>query len=62
MKKMLIELVAHLRERRHNIVRTERVCYGDSDPTYGPPTIAEFEVVDFDALLSEIDEFAKGFK
>ena len=62
MKELLVGLIAHLRENRRNIVRTEKVYYGESDPTYGPPTIAEFEVIDFERLLDEMDAFAETFK
>ena len=62
MKKMLIELVAHLRERRSDIVQTQKIHYGEPDQTYGVPTIAEFEVIDFDSLVLAIDVFAREFK
>jgi hypothetical protein len=35
---------------------------GDYDPTYGYPELARIEIVDFEALLSEIDDFATTFK
>ena len=58
---MLKELVNHLRENQNNIVRNQKIYYGDYDPTYGMPTIAEIETIDFTSLLDEIDSFAETF-
>ena len=61
MKETLINLCKYLESKREYIVRTEKIKYGDSDPTYGMPTIGEIEVIDFDKLLDEIDNFARGY-
>ena len=56
-------LVQHLRDQRHRIVRQATVTSVEYDPTYGPrERDEEIDVVDFDALLNEIDEFAGAFK
>ena len=63
MLEMIKALVQHLRERRNNIVRTVSVTSTTFDPTFGPREWnEEIDVVDFDALLNEIDEFAETFK
>lgn len=56
------DLVTHLLSRKEHIVRKQEVCYGECDPTYGPPVIAEFEVIDFEALMYEIDDFCRSFQ
>lgn len=59
----LKSLVQHLRDRRHRIVRQATVTSIEYDPTYGPrERNEEIDVVDFDALLDEIDEFAATFQ
>ena len=56
-------LVEHLRERRNSIVRTVTVSSTTFDPTFGPQDWNEgIDVIDFDCLLNEIDEFADTFK
>ena len=56
-------LVQHLRDKRHRIVRKVTVTSVEYDPTYAPwERDEEIDVVDFDALLNEIDEFADTFK
>lgn len=64
MKEMLHALVQHLRSVSHRIVRDVVITdpNGGYDPTYGFPELARVEVVDFDALLSEIDDFATTFE
>lgn len=52
------QLVEHLRKRKPYIVESYDFVVEISDPTYGgQPTHIHFEVVDFDALLREIDAF-----
>lgn len=63
MKQTLLDLADFLRARRHNVVRKVTVVTELSDPTYGPQAGTEdIDVVDFDALLDEIDAFALGFE
>lgn len=61
---MLKELVAFLRERRNEIVSSKEVLVDRWSPTYGPqdPGVETIEFVDFDRLLSAIDEFSHSFK
>lgn len=58
----LPQLTHWLRARRHQIVTTQKIHYGEYDQTYGTPTIGEIEAIDFDALLAAIDEFSQEFK
>lgn len=64
MKALLQALVQHLRTQRANIVTKKDVLVENWDPTYGygDPNSHEIEIVDFDALLAEIDAFAETFK
>lgn len=63
MSETLKALVQHLRRNKKNIVETVRFSAKDHDPTYGLVTRSfSIEVVDFDNLLDEIDNFAKTFK
>lgn len=63
MIKTLKALVQHLRDQQHRIVRQATVSSVMFDPTYGPQERnEEIDVVDFDRLLDEIDEFAAFFK
>lgn len=56
-------LVQHLRERQHRITRKVTVTSVEYDPTFGPrERNEEVDAVDFDALLTEIDEFAATFQ
>lgn len=56
-------LVQHLRDQRRRIVRQATVTSIEYDPSYGPrERNEEIDVVDFDALLDEIDEFAATFQ
>lgn len=62
MKAMLQALVRHLRENRWNIVREVDVVAEVYDPTFGLSTKTEtLSLVDFDALLIQIDNFAETF-
>lgn len=62
MKAALLSLLAHLKERRGDIVRRVSVAHEVFNPTYGPELSHEdIDVVDFDALLDAIDDFARGF-
>ena len=63
MLETLKALAQHLRDQRYRIVRQATVKHVLYDPTYGPRERSEeVDVVDFDALLNEIDEFAETFK
>ena len=62
MKATLLSLLEHLRDRRFDIVRRASITYEVHDPTYGSRMCSDdIEVVDFDALLDAIDDFARGF-
>lgn len=62
MKAMLQALVKHLQENRRDIVREVDVVAEVYDPTYGLSTKTEtLSLVDFDALLLQIDNFAETF-
>ena len=62
--KTLLELVAHLREHKSEITRYVEVLQENWDPTYGlqDPRSTTVEVIDFDALLGAIDDFARTFR
>jgi len=61
-KKMLQALVKHLQDNRRDIVREVDVVAEVYDPTYGLNTKTEtLSLVDFDALLIQIDNFAETF-
>ncbi len=63
MNDMLKQLVLWLRLSKGNYVRQITVNASRYDPTYGPSSYAEdIDVIDFDALLQAIDDFAEGFK
>lgn len=63
MKAMLQALVKHLQENRRDIVREVDVVAEVYDPTFGLSTKTEtLSLVDFDALLLQIDNFAETFK
>ena len=58
----LKQLAAYLRRRKHAIVSTVEFQAQRHDPTYGlVESNVTIEVVDFDALLDEIDAFADTF-
>lgn len=59
---MLKKLTQHLRNNKHKFVRTMEFCYTQYDPTYGS-NIAnkDVDIIDFDALLDQIDQFAEEF-
>lgn len=62
MKAMLQALVKHLRDNHRNIVREVDVVAEVYDPTFGLSTKTEtLSLVDFDALLIQIDNFAETF-
>lgn len=64
MKTALKALAQHLRTRRANIVTKKDVLVENWSPTYGygDPSTDQIEIVDFDALLAEIDAFSETFK
>jgi hypothetical protein len=57
-------LTKWLREHRENFLRKMEFLEARWDPTYGPiePGPVSIEVVDFDALMREIEAFEKSFK
>lgn len=66
---MIKGLADFLRERKDRIVKTERTNVvrektGYSDMTWWFTTVSfdEVEVVDFDSLMEQIEEFEKSFK
>lgn len=60
---MIAALVRFLRDNRNSICRTVEVKGGHFDPTFGwQSRMEEIEVIDFDSLLSAMDEFAESFK
>ena len=60
--KLIQELVDFLRGRRREIVRDVKVKGQVYDPTYGNQSCTQdIEVVDFDSLLKEMDNFAESF-
>lgn len=61
---MLKALVQHLRKNKDKVVREVEVKVSNWDPTYGQldDSIEKTDVVDFDKLLQEIDEFAETFQ
>lgn len=68
MKKVLQGLLVHLAEHRSDIVkkvryneRYERTGYSEYTQWDTLVSFDEIEVVDFDALLQQIDEFSKQF-
>lgn len=64
MAELLVELLAFLRERRDQIVRSVTVLEPRWDPTHGhqDPGQKDIDVVDFDALLAEIDAFGEELR
>ena len=59
--RLLLRLVDHLRANKHSITKTISVPNGrEPDPTYG--NTDDYEVVDFDQLMVEIEAFAKEFE
>lgn len=64
MAELLVELLAFLRERRGRIVNRVTVLEPRWDPTHGhqDPGQKEIDVVDFDALLAEIDAFGEELR
>lgn len=61
---MIQGLAAWLNASRHRICRKITVLEPRWDPTYGQldPAQTEIEVIDFDALLQEIDDFEASFR
>lgn len=60
---MLRALVRYLRDNRQRIVREVEVVQQVYDPTYGlSEHSTTIDVVDFDALVESIDDFAREFK
>ena len=60
---MIKKLVEFLRGRREEIVVSFQFEVREFDPSYGPQTVTKrIEVIDFDALLREMDEFSETFK
>lgn len=64
MVELLVELLAFLRERRDQIVRSVTVMRPRWDPTYGDqgPVETDIDVVDFDNLLAEMDAFGEELR
>ena len=61
----LRQMVSYLWEQRSDIVKEKQVMVeGYFDPTYGlqDPRTETIEVIDFDALLNAIDDFARTYK
>jgi hypothetical protein len=62
MKELVKQVTEFLRNRR-DIVKTVAVQVEYFDPTYGAKLNTEhIEVIDFNALLNAIDEFAEEFR
>lgn len=63
MAELLVELLAFLHERRERIVKSVTVLKPRWDPTYGEGSVeTDIDVVDFDALLAEIDAFGEELR
>ncbi len=62
MVELLIELLAYLRERRGRIVNRVTVLEPSWGDTEGGSSSTVLEVVDFDALLTEIDAFGEELR
>ena len=62
--KTLSALVHYLQEHRSGITRHVDVLQENYDPTYGlqDPRATTIEVIEFDALLSAMDDFARTFR
>lgn len=62
--KILEQLPEFLRSRRSSIVKSRELLVENWDPTYGKqdPSVETVDVVDFDALMDAIDEFAETFR
>ena len=55
--------LSFLQENRDRFIQTKRVIIEYDDPTYGGGQRGEFiEIIDFDALCQEIDNFSELFK
>lgn len=56
-------LTDYLRERRDRFIRRVPVQTVEFDPTFGQQVREQdIEVIDFDALLEEIDKFSETFE
>lgn len=63
MNKFLSSLVNHLTTRKDVIVTKVTVVTECWSPTYGvSPSTEDVELINFDMLLSEIDNFRESFK
>lgn len=59
-----MKLTEYLRSQRDYIVKTREFLVEEWSPTYGPsePRSESVEIVDFDALMTVIDEFSEKFQ
>lgn len=62
-RRAAVDFGEHLRTNKSRVVRRVEVLVDVFDPTYGrqDPRTESLEVIDFEALLREIDEFSKSF-